>query len=72
MKKNVFWDIKDKPSQRIIAGIISVIFVAIGLWAFVDIISGKGASENVDLKFPIASIGFGLMFLVFALKGKLF
>ena len=63
---------KLKVLLRILAILVGVFFIFMGILALCDRISHPNFQFDSTVKFAIASIGWGVVILVVAIRGKLF
>ena len=57
---------------RVIAGLLTLLFLPFGIWGLISEIGKHGFDfGNSDFHFPLALLGWGFIFLVVAIRGRL-
>ena len=72
MKFDSRWNSKGRPIFRILSFILSVVFIPIGLLALKEKFGSHPVEFDSTFKFGIAALGWGIIFLIIGIRGRIF
>lgn len=72
MKFDSRWNSKSMPVLRVLSFLLSVIFIPMGVLALKEKIGAEPIEFDSTFKFGIAALGWGIIFLIIGIRGKIF
>ncbi|PIE69736.1 MAG: hypothetical protein CSA21_00850 [Deltaproteobacteria bacterium] len=66
------WNSKSRPVFRMVAFLLSLVSIPMGILALVEKFGSDPIEFDSTFKFGIAALGWGIIFLIIAIRGRIF